>query len=209
MTFDSNLEVLISGEKIAARIAELGEQITREFEGRELVCVGVLKGCFPFLADLVRTIRLPIRVDFLGVSSYGSGTSSSGVVRLTSDLSRPVQGLDVLLIEDIVDTGLTMRYLLDSLATRLPRSISICTLLHKPARTEIEIELDYVGFEIPDEFVVGYGLDYDEQYRNVPYIGVITSTGTLVVRTRDDTGFFWIPGLRAITGTRCGLRRLT
>jgi hypoxanthine phosphoribosyltransferase len=175
MTYDTNLEVLISAERLAARIAELGEQVTRDYEGRDLVCVGVLKGCFPFLADLVRAVRLPLRVDFLGVSSYGAGTTSSGVVRLTSDLSKPIAGRDVLLVEDIVDTGLTMQYLLDSLATRRPRSVAICTLLHKPARTGIDIALDYVGFEIPDEFVVGYGLDFDERYRNVPYIGVMTN----------------------------------
>jgi hypoxanthine phosphoribosyltransferase len=177
MSYDSNLEVLISAERLAGRIAELGEQITRDFEGRDLVCVGVLKGCFPFLADLVRNVRLPLRVDFLGVSSYGSGTSSSGIVRLTSDLSKPIEGLDVLLVEDIVDTGLTMQYLLDNLATRRPRSVAICTLLHKPTKTETPVELDYVGFQVPDEFVVGYGLDFDERYRNVPYIGVMTNHG--------------------------------
>ena len=168
-----NLDVLISEDRLQSRISEMGLQITADFAGREVVCVGVLKGCFPFLADLVRAIQLPLRVDFLGVSSYGSGTNSTGVVRLTSDLSEPVDGLDVLLIEDIVDTGLTMRYLLDSLATRRPRSVSICTLLHKPSRTEVSVDLDYVGFEVPDEFVVGYGLDFNELYRNVPFIGVM------------------------------------
>jgi hypoxanthine phosphoribosyltransferase len=175
MSYDEKLEVLIPAEQIQARVRELGERITADFEGRDLVCVGVLKGCFPFLADLVRAIRLPLRVDFLGVSSYGDGTTSSGVVRLTSDLSKPIQGADVLLVEDIVDTGLTMRYLLEGLATRKPESLRICTLLHKPARTVVEVDLDYVGFTIPDRFVVGYGLDYGEIYRNVPFIGVMAT----------------------------------
>lgn len=173
MSLEKNLDVLISAEKIQRRVEELGDRITADYEGKDLVCVGVLKGCFPFLADLVRSIRLPLRVDFLGVSSYGADTKSSGVVRLTSDLSKPVEGADVLLVEDIVDTGLTMRYLLDNLATRLPKSVAMCTLLHKPERTTIQLNLDYVGFEVPNEFVVGYGLDYAELYRNVPYIGVM------------------------------------
>lgn len=173
MNLEQNLEVLISAEQIAERVRELGERITADYEGRDLVCVGVLKGCFPFLADLVRNIRLPLRVDFLGVSSYGAGTESSGVVRLTSDLSKPVEAADVLLVEDIVDTGLTMRYLLENLGTRKPKSVAMCTLLHKPERTIIDLKLDYVGFEVPNKFVVGYGLDFDERYRNVPYIGVM------------------------------------
>ena len=173
MNIEENLETLISADQIAKRVQELGEQITAEYEGKDLVCVGVLKGCFPFLADLVRTIRLPLRVDFLGVSSYGAGTKSSGIVRLTSDLSKPVEGADVLLVEDIVDTGLTMRYLLENLETRKPKSVAMCTLLHKPDRTIIDLQIDYVGFKVPDKFVVGYGLDFDERYRNVPYIGVM------------------------------------
>jgi len=177
MKIEQNLDVLISAEQIAQRVRELGERITQDYEGRDLVCVGVLKGCFPFLADLVRQIKLPLRVDFLGVSSYGAGTKSSGVVRLTSDLSKPVEGADVLLVEDIVDTGLTMRYLLDNLATRKPNSVAMCTLLHKPERTIIELKLDYIGFEVPNKFVVGYGLDFDERYRNSPFIGVMDGDG--------------------------------
>ena len=169
----AKIRPLLVPEQLQERIAELGAEITRDYRDKELVCVGVLKGCFPFLADLVRHIDLPMRVDFLGVSSYGSDTKSSGVVRLTSDLSKAVEDLDVLIVEDIVDTGLTIQYLLDNLSTRRPKSIAICTLLHKPAATKIEVDLDYIGFEIPNLFVVGYGLDYAEFYRNVPYIGVL------------------------------------
>ncbi|MBN1947647.1 MAG: hypoxanthine phosphoribosyltransferase [Bradymonadales bacterium] len=173
--YDQGLTVMLTAEQIHRKVVELGQQITRDYAGKDLVCIGVLKGCFPFLADLVREIELPLRVDFLGVSSYGDRTKSSGVVRFTSDLSKPVEGLDVLIVEDIVDTGLTMRYLLSNLKTRGPRSLAICTLLHKPDRTMIEVELDYIGFTIPDRFVIGYGLDYAEIYRNLPFIGVLGS----------------------------------
>lgn len=171
----ATIKPLLKPAQLQKRIAELGAEITRDYKDKDLVCVGVLKGCFPFLADLVRHIDLPMRVDFLGVSSYGSGTKSSGVVRLTSDLSKAVEDLDVLIVEDIVDTGLTIQYLLDNLATRRPKSVSICTLLHKPVATKVAVDLDYIGFEIPNLFVVGYGLDYAELYRNVPYIGVLES----------------------------------
>lgn len=167
-----NVSVLISEEELKARIEELGRQITEQYQGKDLVLVGVLKGCFLFLADLARAIDLPLRVDFLGLSSYAGGTESSGVVRITNDLSKPIEGKDVLVVEDIIDTGLTMQYLLENLATRGPKSVRICSLLFKPENNRIPVEIDHLGFEIPDKFVVGYGLDYDERYRNLPYIGV-------------------------------------
>jgi len=167
-----NVSVLISEEELKARIEEMGRQITEQYQGKDLVLVGVLKGCFLFLADLARAIDLPLRVDFLGLSSYAGGTESSGVVRITNDLSRPIEGKDVLVVEDIIDTGLTMQYLLENLATRGPKSVRICSLLFKPENNRIPVEIDHLGFEIPDKFVVGYGLDYDERYRNLPYIGV-------------------------------------
>ena len=165
--------MLISQQEIATRVAELGAQISRDFKGQPIHVIGVLKGCFIFLSDLVRHIDLDCSVDFLGVSSYGSRTESSGVVRMTQDLSSPIAGKHVLLVEDIIDTGLTMKYLIDNLQTRRPASISICTLLHKPSNQHIEVPIHYVGFTIPGQFVIGYGLDYAELYRNLPYIGVV------------------------------------
>ncbi len=165
------MDVLISEEDLAARVRELGEQITRDYQGRSLVVVGVLKGSFIFLADLVRAIDLPISIDFIGISSY-QGTSTSGVVQITSDLTRPIEGKDVLLVEDIVDTGLSMRYLLDNLATRRPSSLQVCALLEKPSRARVTVPIDYLGFVIGDEFVVGYGLDWDGRMRNLPFVGV-------------------------------------
>jgi hypoxanthine phosphoribosyltransferase len=173
MKYAPNVDVLISADRIQQRVRELGAEIAQDFHGRELACIGVLKGSFVFLADLVRATDLPLRLDFLGLSSYGDDTKSSGVVRVTSDLSKPIEGKDVLVIEDIVDTGLTMAYLMANLETRKPRSVALCSLLHKPARTEIDVDIDYLGFTIPDKFVVGYGLDFDEVYRNLPYIGVL------------------------------------
>ncbi len=165
------IDVLISEQEIQDRIAELGAEITRDFKGQPLHVIGVLKGCFVFMSDLVRKIELDCSMDFLGLSSYGSRTSSSGVVRMTQDLSTPIEGKHVLLVEDIVDTGLTMKYLIDNLQTRRPESISVCSLLHKPDNQHIEVPLHYVGFTIPNKFVIGYGLDYAELYRNLPYIG--------------------------------------
>jgi hypoxanthine phosphoribosyltransferase len=164
---------MLSQEAIAARVRELGSQITREFDGAPLVLVCVLKGSFVFTSDLMRAITLPLRVDFLGVRSYGEGTESSGVVQITQDLSRPIEGEDVLIVEDIVDTGLTIAHLMDLLRTRQPRSVRVCALLHKPSRARVAIHVDYVGFTIEDQFVVGYGLDFAEKYRNLPYIGVV------------------------------------
>jgi hypoxanthine phosphoribosyltransferase len=168
-----DLDVLIDRPTLDQRLDELGAQLTRDYAGKPLVVLGVLKGSIMFMADLTRRIDLPLSMDFLGVSSYGDKTVSSGVVRITSDLSKPIEGKHVLIAEDIVDTGLTMSFLLENLATRKPASVKVCTLLHKPARAKVEVPLDYVGFTIEDKFVVGYGLDYAEIYRNVPFVGVV------------------------------------
>jgi hypoxanthine phosphoribosyltransferase len=166
---------LISAEAIAARVAELGAQITRDYTPRaetaDVVVVGVLKGSVIFLSDLVRHVGLPIYLEFIGISSYGDATVSSGVVQITQDLSRPVEGKHVIVVEDIVDTGHTVHYLLENLATRRPASISLVSLLHKPERSEREVKIDYLGFTIPNKFVVGYGLDIAQQFRNLPFIG--------------------------------------
>ena len=167
----ATVDVLISEEQIRERVAALGREITRDYAGRPLVVVGVLKGSFIFFADLVRAIDLPLSVDFIGISSY-QGTHSTGVVQITSDLTRPVEGVDVLLVEDIVDTGLTMKYLLANLATRRPASVRICALLEKPARARVQVPIAYKGFVIDDVFVVGYGLDWDGKLRNLPFVGV-------------------------------------
>jgi hypoxanthine phosphoribosyltransferase len=169
----ADLDQMISKEKLAARVTELGAQIERDYAGKDLVLLGVLKGSYIFISDLARAIDLPLSVDFIGLSSYGEATESSGVVKITSDLSKPIEDKHVLIVEDIVDTGLTMRYLLDNLATRHPASVKLCTLLHKPARARTRIPIDYLGFQIEDRFVVGYGLDAGEKYRNVPFIGVL------------------------------------
>lgn len=167
-------EVLLSEEQIAAKVAELGAHISSDYQGRELTLVSVLKGSLPFMADLMRRITIPVRIDLMEVSSYGgTATESSGLVRILKDLSSPIEGRDVLIVEDIIDTGLTLNYLLRYLKGKNPRSIKICTLLDKPARRLVEIPLDYVGFEIPDAFVVGYGLDFGEVYRNLRFVGIL------------------------------------
>ncbi len=171
------IRTLISEDDIHNRIMELGQQLTKDYHGKELVVIGVLRGSFIFLTDLVRQIKLPLIVDFLGLSSYGGRTESSGVVRVTSDLSTNILGKDVLIVEDIVDTGLTITYLFENMRTRQPKSLKVCTLLEKPDRTIKPVDLDYVGFTIPDEFVIGYGLDYEDKYRNLPYIGVVDGLG--------------------------------
>jgi hypoxanthine phosphoribosyltransferase len=166
-------EVLISAEQIRARIAEMGRDIGRQHTGRRLICIGVLKGSFMFLADLVRAIPLPeLEVDFIGVSSY-QGTESTGVVRITHDLARSIEGEDVLLVEDIVDTGLTVRYLLDNLATRRPRTLKVAALLEKPSRSRVQVPIEFKGFTIEDRFVVGYGLDFDGRLRNLPHVALL------------------------------------
>ena len=159
-----------------ARVRELGAQITKDYADRRLVLVSVLKGSFLFTADLARAIDLPLRVEFLGVRSYGEGTSSSGVVQITYDLAHPIEGDDILVVEDIVDTGLTIAHLMELLRTRRPASLKICSLLHKPARTKVVVPIDYLGFTIEDRFVVGYGLDWAEKYRNLPFIGVVEAS---------------------------------
>jgi hypoxanthine phosphoribosyltransferase len=165
--------VLISREEIADRVAALGEAIGHDYAGRAPVLVGVLKGAVVFTADLARAIPLPATLDFMSVSSYGAGTRSSGVVRLISDLSMSVEGRDVIIVEDIIDSGRTVSYLRRTLATRHPRSLALCVLLDKVARREVEVTVDYRGFAIPDEFVVGYGLDHDGLHRNLPHIAIL------------------------------------
>lgn len=169
----TQVSTLLSTEQIAARVRELGAQITKDYADRRLVLVSVLKGSFVFTADLARAIDANLRIEFLGVRSYGEGTSTSGVVQITQDLSRPIEGEDILIVEDIVDTGLTIAHLLELLHTRHPASIKVCSLLHKPARTKVLVPIDYLGFTIEDRFVVGYGLDWAERYRNLPFIGVV------------------------------------
>ena len=168
---------LISAAAIATRVAELGAQITADYaplsRTADVVVVGVLKGSVIFLADLVRQIAAPVYLEFIGISSYGDATVSSGVVQITQDLSRPVEGKHVIVVEDIVDTGHTVHYLLENLATRRPASIKLCALLHKPDRAEREVKIDYLGFTIPNKFVVGYGLDVAQQFRNLPFIGYV------------------------------------
>src|ERR1700678_1827947 len=153
---------MFSAEQIAARVSAIGADITRDYAGKSLVLVAVLKGSFVFAADLARAIDLPLRIDFLGVRSYGEGTESSGVVQIMQDLSRPIAHEDVILVEDIVDTGLTVAHLMDLFRTRQPRSVRVCSLLHKPSRAKVDVKVDYVGFTIEDRFVVGYGLDFAE-----------------------------------------------
>jgi hypoxanthine phosphoribosyltransferase len=165
--------VLIPEERVQSRVRELGEQITSDYEGKDLVMVGILKGASMFLADLSRQVKLPVTLDFLGLASYGQSTESSGVVRITQDLTEPIVGRDVLVVEDIVDTGLTLDFLLRNFAVRKPNSIRVCTLLHKPANMVKRVKLDYVGFVIENVFVVGYGLDFEQRYRNLPYVGYL------------------------------------
>ena len=172
----THVATMLSAEQIAARVRELGAQIAQDYKDRRLVLVCVLKGSFVFTSDLARAIDGNLRIEFLGVRSYGEGTSSSGVVQITQDLSKPIEGDDILIVEDIVDTGLTIAHLLELLQTRHPASIKVCALLHKPARTKVEVPIHYLGFTIEDRFVVGYGLDYAEKFRNVPWIGVVRGT---------------------------------
>lgn len=166
-------KVLISEEEIHAKVAEIGARISEDYAGKNLLMVGILKGSVVFMADLMRAIGVHARIDFMSVSSYGSGTKSSGVVKIIKDLDNNVEGYDLLLVEDILDSGLTLSYLRELLRDRHPNSIKIVTLLNKPARRTADIQPDYCCFEVPDEFVVGYGLDFDERYRNLPYVGVL------------------------------------
>jgi hypoxanthine phosphoribosyltransferase len=166
-------EVLIESDALQARIAELGAEISREYEGRDLLLIGVLKGAVFFMADLMRELTIPCEIDFMAISSYGAGTDSSGVVRILKDLDENIAGRNVLVVEDIIDSGLTLSYLMRSLKARKPASLEICALLTKPARREVEVPVRFVGFEIPNKFVIGYGLDFDERYRNLPYVAVL------------------------------------
>ncbi len=167
------VRVLLSEEEVDRRIREIGEQISRDYAGRSIHLVCVLKGGSFFMCELAKRISVPVSLDFMSVSSYGSDTKSSGVVKIVKDLDESLQGRDVLVVEDIVDSGRTLSYLLEMLQERKPASLRLCTLLDKPDRRVIDVKVDYTGFQIPDEFVVGYGLDYDQMYRNLPYIGVV------------------------------------
>jgi hypoxanthine phosphoribosyltransferase len=165
--------VLISSEEIQGKLAQMGETISADYEGKSLLLVGVLKGAFVVMADLARYVRLPLEFDFMAVSSYGAATKTSGVVRILKDLDHDLEGMDVLLVEDIVDSGLTLQYLVRNLRARNPGSLEVCALLTKPARRRVELPIRYVGFEIPNRFVIGYGLDYAQRYRNLSYVAVL------------------------------------
>ena len=163
-------EILVTEEEIQKKVKELGEQITRDYQGKNLMLVGILKGAVMFLSDLAKNIRMPVMIDFMAVSSYGNSTESSGIVRIVKDLDCSVHDKDILIVEDIIDTGLTLSYLTDNLKKRKAKSVKIVTLLDKPERRKVEVPVDYVGFVIPDEFVIGYGIDYAEKYRNLPFV---------------------------------------
>lgn len=174
MSIHDDIErVFYTEEELQAKVKELGEQITRDYAGKSPIFVGVLKGCFVFMADLMRYVNLPCEIDFMAVSSYGKGTKSTGSVQINKDLSFDIAGRDVIIVEDILDSGVTLNYLKGYLMNRKPNSIKIVTLFDKPARRKAPIYSDYFGYEVPDEFIVGYGLDYAEKYRNLPYIGVL------------------------------------
>ena len=166
-------EVLVTAEQLQQRVEELGREISADYAGRSLLLIGVLKGAVFFLSDLMRFIEVPVEVDFMAVASYGSATDSSGVVRILKDLDAAIEDRDVLIVEDIVDSGLTLQYLMRNLGSRGPRTLEVCALLTKPERRKVELPTRYVGFEIPDRFVVGYGLDYAERHRNLPYVAVL------------------------------------
>jgi hypoxanthine phosphoribosyltransferase len=166
-------EILIDEDVLAGRIAELGDEISSDYQGHDLLLIGVLKGAVFFMADLMRHVRVPCEIDFMAISSYGAATDSSGVVRILKDLDINIRGRHVLVVEDIIDSGLTLSYLMRNLKAREPASLEVCALMTKPERREIEVPVRYVGFEIPNRFVIGYGLDFAERYRNLPYVGVL------------------------------------
>ena len=170
---DDIQSILLTEEEIHRRVHEMGAEITRDYAGKEPLFVGVLKGCFVFMADLLRQVELPCSMDFMAVSSYGNATSTTGAVKINKDLSKDIQGLDVIIVEDILDSGVTLGYLSKFLMNRKPASITIATLLDKPSRRRSDVQAKYAGFQVPDAFVVGYGLDYAEKYRNLPYIGIL------------------------------------
>ena len=166
-------KIFYSSDEIAARVQNIGSQISKDYAEKDLLLISILKGSVVFMTDLMRSLTIHCTIDFMAVSSYGSGTQTSGVVKILKDLDRPIAGKDVVIVEDILDSGMTLNYVTGLLRARGPRSIRICTLFDKPARRRVELQADYVGFQVPDEFIVGYGLDYDERYRNLPYIGVL------------------------------------
>lgn len=168
-------KIILTKDQIRTRVKELGEVITQDYKNKELIVIGILRGAAIFMADLIREIDLPMEIDFMAVSSYGVSTKSSGVVRIIKDLDTTITGKDVLVVEDIVDSGLTLKYIVENLMSRKPASIRLATLLDKPSRRAVDVEVQYNGFIIPDEFVVGYGLDYGEKYRNLPYLAVLKS----------------------------------
>ena len=174
-TLDRDIDhILVTEEQLKAKVNELGAQITKDYEGRDLLLVSILKGSVVFMADLMRAIRMPCGIDFMVVSSYGgANTTSTGLVKIVKDLDQDLSGKDLLIVEDILDTGITLSHLVPMLKLRNPASVRLCTILSKPSRRKADIEPDYLGFEVPDEFVVGYGLDFDERYRTLPYIGIL------------------------------------
>ncbi|MAQ19107.1 MAG: hypoxanthine phosphoribosyltransferase [Sandaracinus sp.] len=172
----TTIDTLIDADAIQARVAEMAAEINRDYAGQEVVIVPVLKGSFVFAADLIRHLDIDCKIDFLGLRSY-EGTESTGVVQITSDLTKSIEGEHVIVVEDIVDTGLTMQYMMENLRTRKPASVKLASLLHKPSRTTVEVDIDYLGFSIEDVFVIGYGLDFDQLYRNLPYLGVVRQEG--------------------------------
>ncbi|WP_425447833.1 hypoxanthine phosphoribosyltransferase [Dethiothermospora halolimnae] len=166
-------EIIVSSEDLEDKISSLGKKISKDYKGKDLMLIGVLKGSIMFMSDLAKNIDIPLTMDFMAVSSYGDSTESSGVVRINKDLDSSIEGKDVLIVEDIVDTGLTLNYLVDNLKSRGANSIKICSLLDKPERRRVNVNIDYIGFQVPDEFVVGYGIDYAQKYRNLPYIAIL------------------------------------
>jgi len=166
-------EILVDEETLRNRVAELGEEVSRDYAGRDLLLIGVLKGAVFFMADLMRHLTVPCEIDFMAISSYGASTDSSGVVRILKDLDINIEGREVLVVEDIIDSGLTLSYLMRNLEARQPASLEVCALMAKPERREIDVPVRYIGFEIPNRFVIGYGLDFAERYRNLPYVGVL------------------------------------
>jgi hypoxanthine phosphoribosyltransferase len=174
MWYDGTIDdILIPADQLQAKVAELGAAITRDYAGKELLLVGVLKGALLFIVDLARAIDLPVELDFMAISSYGAATETSGIVRILKDLDTDIAGRDILIVEDIIDSGLTLNYIVEHLRNRGPASLRICSLLSKPARRRVDVNIDYYGFDIPDAFVVGYGLDYRQQYRNLPFVAVL------------------------------------
>jgi hypoxanthine phosphoribosyltransferase len=171
-------EVLVAEDELQQRVAAIAEEVNRDYEGKDLLLVAILKGAVPFLADLMRHLRVPCELDFMAVSSYGSATDSSGVVRILKDLDIPIAGRDVLIVEDIIDSGLTLHYLLRNLRAREPASLEVCSLLTKPERRRVDLPIRYVGFEIPNRFAIGYGLDHAERFRNLPYVAVLEEPAT-------------------------------